>query len=44
MASKHEIELAVLEGDGIGPEITAATVRVLKAAARAAGLGIRLKP
>jgi len=44
MASKHEIELAVLEGDGIGPEITAATVRVLKAAARSAGLGIRLKP
>jgi 3-isopropylmalate dehydrogenase len=44
MASKHEIELAVLEGDGIGPEITAATVRVLKAAARGAGLGVRLKP
>lgn len=44
MASKHEIKLAVLEGDGIGPEITDATVRVLKAAARQAGLGIRLKP
>ncbi len=44
MASKHEIELAVLEGDGIGPEITDATIRVLKAAARSAGLGIRLKP
>ena len=44
MAGKHEIELAVLEGDGIGPEITDATVRVLKAAARRAGLGLRLKP
>ncbi len=44
MAVKHEIELAVLEGDGIGPEITDATVRILKAAARDAGLGVRLKP
>src|SRR5258706_151530 len=44
MAGKNEIDLAVLEGDGIGPEITDATVRVLKAAARSAGLGVRLKP
>jgi 3-isopropylmalate dehydrogenase len=43
MAGKHEIELAVLEGDGIGPEITDATIRVLKAAARSAGLGVRLQ-
>jgi 3-isopropylmalate dehydrogenase len=44
MAGKNEIDLAVLEGDGIGPEITDATVRVLKAAARSAGLKVRLKP
>jgi len=43
MAGKNEITLAVLEGDGIGPEITAATVEVLKAAARRAGLAVRLK-
>jgi 3-isopropylmalate dehydrogenase len=41
--AKHEIDLAVLEGDGIGPEITGATVKVLKAAAKHAGLGVRLK-
>ena len=35
MARGNEIKLAVLEGDGIGPEITDATVHVLKAAARA---------
>src|SRR5688572_33501990 len=40
---KDEIALAVMEGDGIGPEITAATVKVLKAAARKARLGLRLK-
>jgi len=43
MAGRNEIRLAVLEGDGIGPEITGATVKVLKAAARRAGLGLRLK-
>ncbi len=43
MAAGQGIELAVLEGDGIGPEITDATVRVLKAAAREARLGVRLK-
>ena len=41
--AKDEIALAVMEGDGIGPEITAATVKVLKAAARQARLGLRLK-
>src|SRR5690349_7185443 len=41
--AKEEIALAVMEGDGIGPEITAATVTVLKAAARQARLGLRLK-
>ncbi len=43
MAGKNEIRLAVLEGDGIGPEITDATVKVLKAAARRAGLGLHIK-
>ena len=42
MAHKNEIRLAVLAGDGIGPEITEATVTVLKAAARRAGLALRL--
>jgi 3-isopropylmalate dehydrogenase len=43
MASRNEIRLAVLEGDGIGPEITDVTVRVLQAAARVTGLKTRLK-
>ena len=34
------IKLLVLEGDGIGPEITAATLAVLRAAARAFGLSL----
>jgi isocitrate/isopropylmalate dehydrogenase len=33
--------LVVMEGDGIGPEITAATLGVLKVADRAFGLGLR---
>jgi isocitrate dehydrogenase len=40
----NKISLAVLAGDGIGPEITAATVRVLKAAAARGGLGLALTP
>ena len=36
--------LVVMEGDGIGPEITAATLNVLKVADRAFGLGLRLTP
>lgn len=43
MAAKDEIALAVMEGDGIGPEITDATVKVLKAAAREARLGVRIE-
>jgi 3-isopropylmalate dehydrogenase len=35
-----ELKILVLEGDGIGPEITAATVAVLQAAARALSLEI----
>ena len=42
MAPDSKISLAVLAGDGIGPEITEATVRVLEAAARRAGLDITL--
>jgi isocitrate/isopropylmalate dehydrogenase len=36
--------LVVMEGDGIGPEITAATLGVLKVADRAFGLGLRFTP
>ena len=43
MANRNEVRLAVLEGDGIGPEISDATVRVLQAAGRLAGLKIRIK-
>lgn len=35
------IDILVLEGDGIGPEITAATLTVLDAAAQASGLSFR---
>src|SRR5262245_64867718 len=33
-----------MEGDGIGPEITAATLAVLRAADRAIGLGLSFAP
>lgn len=36
------MELLVLEGDGIGPEITAATVAVIEAAGQRYGLPLRL--
>jgi isocitrate/isopropylmalate dehydrogenase len=38
------IELAVMEGDGIGPEITAATLAVLRAADQRFGLGLSYVP
>ena len=44
MATDGKISLTVLAGDGIGPEITEATVRVLRAAAGHAGLEIALTP
>ena len=44
MATDGKISLAVLAGDGIGPEITEATVRVLKAAAGRSGLDLALTP
>ncbi|MBJ3774562.1 isocitrate/isopropylmalate dehydrogenase family protein [Acuticoccus mangrovi] len=37
-----DLSLAVLSGDGIGPEITAATLHVVAAAERRFGLGLRL--
>lgn len=42
MPEGNVVRLAVLEGDGIGPEITAATVHVLTAAAERAGLDLAL--
>jgi len=44
MARSKPIKIAVLAGDGIGPEITAATTRVLRAAASAARLPLTLTP
>jgi len=43
MLRKNEIKIAVLAGDGIGPEIAAATTKVLRAAASAVGLKLSLK-
>ena len=43
MAKANEIRLAVLDGDGIGPEITAATLSVLNAASKRTGLSVRTK-
>src|SRR3990172_2582368 len=43
MPGSRELKLAVLPGDGIGPEITDATVAVLKAAARRTGLKLSIK-
>ena len=38
--AKATIDILVLEGDGIGPEITAATLAVLRAADAKFGLGL----
>jgi len=43
MARTSDIKIAVLAGDGIGPEITAATTRVLRAAASTAGVKLALR-
>ncbi len=43
-ASTAPVRIAVMEGDGIGPEITAATVAVLRAADRIFKLGLALAP
>src|SRR5690242_14700372 len=42
--SPPSINIVVMEGDGIGPEITAATLDVLRAADRAYGLGLSFTP
>jgi isocitrate/isopropylmalate dehydrogenase len=44
MASSTPIRIVVMEGDGIGPEITAATMHVLAAADRAFGLALSFTP
>ena len=44
MTARGKIDILVLEGDGIGPEIIAATLRVLQAADRAFGLGLAFEP
>jgi isocitrate/isopropylmalate dehydrogenase len=38
------VSIVVMEGDGIGPEITAATLEVLRAAERIFGLGLSFTP
>ena len=43
MATASAVRIAVLAGDGVGPEITAATVKVLQAAAKRTGLGLELE-
>jgi 3-isopropylmalate dehydrogenase len=41
---ENTVRLVVMEGDGIGPEITAATLNVLGAADRIFGLGLSFAP
>ena len=43
-SSSAPIRLVVMEGDGIGPEITAATLAVLRAADRVFRLGLECSP
>ena len=43
MSQRNAMHLIVLPGDGIGPEITAATVSVLDAVSERFGLGLRLE-
>lgn len=42
--SSAPVRIVVMEGDGIGPEITAATLDVLRAAERAFALGLSFAP
>ena len=42
--SGNTVEVAVLAGDGIGPEVTEATLAVLDALARRHALGLRFTP
>jgi isocitrate/isopropylmalate dehydrogenase len=43
-AANSPVKLVVMEGDGIGPEITAATLAVVQAADRRFGLGLTYPP
>jgi isocitrate/isopropylmalate dehydrogenase len=43
MTTKHGLSLLVLEGDGIGPEITAATLGVLRAADAKLAIGLQFE-
>jgi isocitrate/isopropylmalate dehydrogenase len=43
-SSSAPVRLVVMEGDGIGPEITAATLAVLRAVDHAFGLGLSFAP
>ena len=43
MSQSNALRLAVLAGDGVGPEITAATVEILQAAAQQANLPLDLE-
>ena len=43
-SSSAPVSIVVMEGDGIGPEITAATMSVLHAADRAFGLALSFAP
>jgi isocitrate/isopropylmalate dehydrogenase len=43
-SSSAPVSIVVMEGDGIGPEITAATLQVLRAADRVFELGLSFKP
>ena len=42
--SSSTVQIVVMEGDGIGPEITAATMAVLRAADRVFKLGLAFTP
>ena len=42
--SSAQVRIVVMEGDGIGPEITAATLDVLGAAARVFALDLSFSP
>lgn len=44
MPHQDEFRIGVLDGDGIGPEVSSATVEVLTEAARRSNLAIRLTP
>ena len=43
-SSSAPVSIVVMEGDGIGPEITAATLEVVRAAERVFGLGLSFTP